>query len=87
MSKKSFNKTSRKKESERRLSSRWGYTYGSSPDDRVFETQLLEKGLVVKRMESDGNCLFRAIADQLGRDAEDHLTLRQAVVEYMEVIV
>lgn len=85
MSKKSFNKTSRKKESERRLSSR--YTYGSSPDDRVFETQLLEKGLVVKRMESDGNCLFRAIADQLGNDAEDHLTIRQAVVEYMEVIV
>ena len=32
-------------------------------DMRKFRTQLSEYKLVVKEMDGDGNCLFRAIAD------------------------
>ena len=33
--------------------------------DRRFERQMRKKGFVIKYMEEDGSCLFRAVADQV----------------------
>ena len=86
MSKKAFNKSSKRKDEDRKGRHKSGYTYGGSAEDREFEAELSRKGLIVKPMAGDGNCLFRAIADQLGRDVEEHLSIRQSIVDYMKVL-
>ena len=35
--------------------------------DRRFERQMRKKGFVIKYMEEDGSCLFRAVADQVSK--------------------
>ena len=40
-------------------------------------------GLRVKEMSADGNCAFRAIADQLEGDAGDHASLRARALDFM----
>ncbi|KAJ7948020.1 OTU domain-containing protein 5-like [Quillaja saponaria] len=42
------------------------------------------KGLEVKRMLEDGNCLFRAVADQVYGDSEAYDLVRQMCIDYME---
>jgi OTU domain-containing protein 5 len=42
------------------------------------------KGLEVKRMLEDGNCLFRAVADQVYGDSEAYDLIRQMCIDYME---
>ena len=37
----------------------------------------------MQEVRADGNCLFRAIADQLDGDQNNHDTYRQAIVEYI----
>ena len=86
MSKKAFNKSSKRKDEDRKGRHKSAYTYGGSAEDREFEAELSKKGLIVKPMAGDGNCLFRAIADQLGRDVEEHLSIRQNIVDYMKVL-
>ncbi|KAJ8060471.1 hypothetical protein OCU04_010794 [Sclerotinia nivalis] len=44
---------------------------------------LIENGLVIHETPGDGNCLFRALSDQLYGDFERHLEIRRDVVEYM----
>ncbi|GAB4859803.1 OVARIAN TUMOR DOMAIN-containing deubiquitinating enzyme 6 [Ancistrocladus abbreviatus] len=63
--------------------------FGSSYDDmereRQFEIDIRRvKGLEVKRMVGDGNCLFRAVADQVYGDSEAHDLTRQMCIDYME---
>eukprot|EP00262_Sarcandra_glabra_P016030 TRINITY_DN5079_c0_g1_i2.p1 TRINITY_DN5079_c0_g1~~TRINITY_DN5079_c0_g1_i2.p1 ORF type:complete len:523 (-),score=112.25 TRINITY_DN5079_c0_g1_i2:206-1774(-) len=63
--------------------------YGSSYDDgekeRQFELDIRRtKGLEVKRMVEDGNCLFRAVADQVYGDTEVYDLARQMCIDYME---
>lgn len=48
-----------------------------------FKVKLQPKGLKVKEMESDGNCLFRAIADNLDGDADLFGYYRQEAVDYI----
>ncbi|KAB2021195.1 hypothetical protein ES319_D07G122400v1 [Gossypium barbadense] len=46
-------------------------SYGDAERERQFEIDIrLAKGLEVKRMLEDGNCLFRAVADQVYGDFE-----------------
>lgn len=45
--------------------------------------QLEKLGLVLKEVEGDGNCLFRALSDQLYGCPDHHKRLRQEVVQYM----
>lgn len=64
-------------------------SYGSSFYDlereRQFEIDIRRaKGLEVKRMLEDGNCLFRAVADQVYGDSELHDLARQMCIDYME---
>ncbi|XP_019413582.1 PREDICTED: OTU domain-containing protein 5 isoform X1 [Lupinus angustifolius] len=42
------------------------------------------KGYEVKKMMEDGNCLFRAIADQVYGDSELYDLVRQMCIDYME---
>lgn len=50
----------------------------------MFEIEISRtKGLEVKRMLEDGNCLFRAIADQVYGDPEAHAMARQMCIDYM----
>ncbi|KAF9684658.1 hypothetical protein SADUNF_Sadunf04G0141500 [Salix dunnii] len=53
--------------------------------ERQFEIDIrLSKGLEVKRMLEDGNCLFRAVTDQVYGDSEMYDLARQMCVDYME---
>jgi len=54
-------------------------------DDDVpkMKVQLESLGLVLKEVEGDGNCLFRALSDQLFGHPEKHKQLRREVVTYM----
>lgn len=52
--------------------------------ERQFEIDLRRaKGLEVKRMLEDGNCLFRAVADQVYGDSELYDLVRQMCIDYM----
>lgn len=52
--------------------------------EKSFEMDLKnKKGLVIKRMEEDGACLFRAVADQVYGDQEMHNVTRKHCMDYM----
>lgn len=61
---------------------------GSEENDdreRQFEIEIrCSRGLEMQRMAEDGNCLFRAVADQVYGDAEMHGETRQLCIDYME---
>ncbi|XP_049611326.1 OTU domain-containing protein 3 isoform X1 [Syngnathus scovelli] len=48
-----------------------------------FSTQLQAMGLMLREIPGDGNCLFRALGDQLEGHSRSHLELRQETVDYM----
>jgi len=56
----------------------------SKSDDVNFGRELESKGLRVKEMLGDGNCLFRSIADQIEGKQERHDHYRNLVVKYIE---
>lgn len=52
--------------------------------ERQFEIDIRRaKGFEVKRMLGDGNCLFRAVADQVYGDSEAYDLIRQMCIDYM----
>lgn len=52
--------------------------------ERQFEIDIRRaKGLEVKRMLEDGNCLFHAVADQVYGDSEACDLIRQMCIDYM----
>ncbi|KAK8683334.1 hypothetical protein V6N13_039398 [Hibiscus sabdariffa] len=54
----------------------------SSYNDAEFEIDIgRATGLEVKRMVEDGNCLFRAVADQVYGDSEAYDLIRQMCIE------
>ncbi|KAK6936244.1 OTU domain [Dillenia turbinata] len=60
-------------------------SYDDSERERQFEIDIRRaKGLEVKRMLEDGNCLFRAVADQVYGDSESYDLTRQMCIDYME---
>ena len=49
-----------------------------------FIRVLLQKGMKIKEMEGDGNCLFRAISDQVYNGDDSHYDLiRQSCMDYI----
>jgi len=57
---------------------------GTDCDDfNQLNNQLHALGLVLKQIPGDGNCLFRALGDQLTGNSYDHLNHRSDVVRYM----
>ncbi|XP_048136300.1 OVARIAN TUMOR DOMAIN-containing deubiquitinating enzyme 6 isoform X2 [Rhodamnia argentea] len=60
-------------------------SYDDLERERQFEIEIRRiKGLEVKRMLEDGNCLFRAVADQVYGDSDEHDLVRQMCIDYME---
>lgn len=51
--------------------------------DEKFAKALTERGLIIKEMEEDGACLFRAISYQLYGDQENHQEIRQRTMDYI----
>ncbi|KAL5014916.1 hypothetical protein ScPMuIL_009186 [Solemya velum] len=52
--------------------------------ERWFEATLKEKkNLTIKKMEEDGACLFRSVADQVYGDQEMHGVVRKHCIDYM----
>lgn len=51
--------------------------------DRWFEKSIGRKGFVIKQMEQDGACLFRAVADQVYGDQEMHAIVRSHCMDYI----
>ncbi|XP_034027858.1 OTU domain-containing protein 3 [Thalassophryne amazonica] len=48
-----------------------------------FSNQLQALGLKLREIPGDGNCLFRALGDQLEGHSRGHLQLREETVQYM----
>ncbi|VVB01672.1 unnamed protein product [Arabis nemorensis] len=56
-----------------------------SEREHQFETEIRQsKGFEIRRMLEDGNCLFRAVADQVYGDSESYDLTRQMCLDYME---
>ncbi len=55
--------------------------------DRRFERQIRKKGFVIKYMEEDGSCLFRAVADQVYGDQDMHAVTRKHCMDYIVRII
>lgn len=51
--------------------------------DEKFSKSLSERGLIIKEMEEDGACLFRAISYQLYGDQDMHDAIRQQTMDYI----
>lgn len=58
-------------------------TYESN-EEKEFCRILADQGMKINYMESDGNCLFRAIADQIGGDQSVHSNFRRKIMAYIE---
>lgn len=52
--------------------------------EQLFEQHLAPRGLELKRMAPDGNCLFRCVADRVYGDAEMHDVVRRLCLDHME---
>ncbi|KAL0486038.1 hypothetical protein AKO1_012292 [Acrasis kona] len=48
-----------------------------------LDKQLLSHGLFIKKVTGDGNCLFRAISDQLLQSEKSYRTFREGICNYM----
>lgn len=53
-------------------------------DGKELNAQLGALGLTIVHITADGNCLFRAVADQLEGNEEEHPKYRKMVVDYIE---
>lgn len=51
--------------------------------DRWFEKIIKRKGFIIKKMEEDGACLFRAVADQVYGDQDMHAVVRNHCMDYI----
>ncbi|ONK55042.1 uncharacterized protein A4U43_UnF8250 [Asparagus officinalis] len=57
--------------------------HGKQADLAQFRSQLDDLGLKIIQVTADGNCFFRAIADQLEGNEEEHAKYRNTVVQYI----
>ncbi|CAM4575376.1 OTU domain-containing protein 3 isoform X1 [Lepidochelys kempii] len=56
---------------------------GAAQEFVSFGNQLQALGLKLREVPGDGNCLFRALGDQLEGHSRNHLKYRQETVDYM----
>ena len=54
-------------------------------EDKQFAAQLAARGFRIATVEADGNCLFRALGDQLVGRERDHATIRRDVLRHEEL--
>lgn len=46
---------------------------------------MMDYELVIKRIDGDGNCLFRSLSDQLTGKSDDHVKIRNDICDYIEL--
>ncbi|XP_062046538.1 OTU domain-containing protein 3 isoform X4 [Lepus europaeus] len=68
---------------ERRNRPESGGGGGCEEEFASFATQLQALGLKLREVPGDGNCLFRALGDQLEGHSRNHLKHRQETVDFM----
>ena len=56
-----------------------------SREEAILNSQLRESGLYASNILGDGNCLFRALSDQLFGTPSHHFQLRSEIVDYLEL--
>lgn len=54
-------------------------------DEKRFHTELASKGLFIKEVGGDGNCLFRAVSDQIYNDEKYFRVIRKMCMDYIEI--
>ena len=74
------NKKAEREERKRRRKDRDRYT---DDEDKRFAAQLAAAGLRVNEVDADGNCLFRALSDQIEGSAKHHGKYRDEIVAFM----
>ena len=74
------NKKAEREERKRRRKDRDRYT---DDEDKRFAAQLAAAGLRVNEVDADGNCLFRALSDQVEGSAKHHGKYRDEIVAFM----
>eukprot|EP01130_Rhizamoeba_saxonica_P017370 TRINITY_DN8400_c0_g1_i1.p1 TRINITY_DN8400_c0_g1~~TRINITY_DN8400_c0_g1_i1.p1 ORF type:complete len:408 (-),score=72.13 TRINITY_DN8400_c0_g1_i1:128-1234(-) len=87
-----INKTRKNKQNERRIKQhlrdqRNRVEYGGSSwvqDMKRFNNQIRSLGLAIKDVAGDGNCLFRAIGDQIEGNPNCHRKIRNEICDFME---
>ncbi|TMW59423.1 hypothetical protein Poli38472_004492 [Pythium oligandrum] len=52
---------------------------------QIMRKRLADVGCKLLEVEADGNCLFRALGDQLFGDQQQHVEIRKRIVDYIEV--
>ncbi|XP_074377737.1 OVARIAN TUMOR DOMAIN-containing deubiquitinating enzyme 7 isoform X3 [Apium graveolens] len=57
--------------------------HGKQADISEFRAQLDALGLKIIHMTADGNCFFRALADQLEGNEDEHMKYRKMVVDFI----
>jgi OTU-like cysteine protease len=78
------NRAVQKARAKARQRGAWNFSDASCRREMIeFDLQLKAGGLKLRSMTGDGNCLFRALADQLGSNASRHAEFRHSIVEYM----
>ncbi|EOA28074.1 hypothetical protein CARUB_v10024255mg [Capsella rubella] len=53
-------------------------------DREILEHRLQWEGYTEKKMKSDGNCQFRALADQLYKTSDSYKLVRQEIVKQLK---
>lgn len=61
-----------------------GASMSAAVTEQDFVQQLHQRGLELRQMKQDGNCLFRAVADRVYGDAEMHDVVRRLCLDHME---
>jgi OTU domain-containing protein 5 len=54
-------------------------------DEDSFQKKLVTKGLLIKQVGGDGNCLFRSFSDQLYGNEDWHREIREICMEYITI--
>lgn len=53
-------------------------------EDSAVKKEIMRLGLVLRDVQGDGNCLFRAMADQLWGVQKRHVEVRKLVCDYLQ---
>jgi hypothetical protein len=57
---------------------------GGPEQERNFEEQMAQRGLHIRQMAKDGNCLCRCVSDRVYGDADMHDVARRLCMDHME---
>ncbi len=79
----SFQKEKKSKDKDKTKKKGKADKFYNTFEEKQFQQHLNELSLQYIEMKGDGNCLFRSIAHQLGKNPEEHMTFREEVLDYM----